>query len=300
MKLRMVCVVPSSAGCRCHLEHGLKYNAMCGNCKSLQTGVLVMSDVSESDDVDTKGEQLVRAVFAPMRSQLKRDRPLYGYNFSPPSTPNGNHTILERAQLRTAMAECIQEDDAYANKMLSPPTCNYHKPPRTSPDTPLVRPTPRTVSDVKFDSVSEPDSGYTDGKPPDYTNDDDVSTFTPRCLMRRTFADQKMLIHKSLEVTDSDWLLLVSYLSPPCRKPPLIPGDFPLHTMPHLAVNMKSSKSPCVHSCRCIACAGVKAEPNNTPCLVCGSLIPYSLCMKKTNAQSPLPTMCFACRCAFE
>jgi hypothetical protein len=203
-----------------------------------------MSDVSENDDVDTKGEQLVRAVFAPMRSQLKRDRPLYGYNFSPPSTPNGNHTILERAQLR---AECIQEDD--------------------------------------------------------HTNEpypDDVSTFTPRCWMQRTIADKKMLIHKSLEVTDSDWLLLASYLSPPCRKSPLIPDDFPLHTMPHLAVNMKSSKSPCVHSCRCIACAGVKAEPNRTPCLVCGSFIPYSVCMKKTNAQSPLPTMCFACRCAFE
>ena len=134
-----------------------------------------MSDVSESDDVDTKGEQLVRAVFAPMRLQLKRDRPLYGYNFSPPSTPNGNHTILERAQLRTAMAECIQEDDAYANKMLSPPTCNYRKPPRTSPNTPLVRPTcrfsfpePRTVSDVKLDSVSEPDLSHTAGKPPIY------------------------------------------------------------------------------------------------------------------------------------
>jgi hypothetical protein len=169
---------------------------------------------------------------------FKRERPLYGFNFSPPSTPNGNHTIAEREQMRKEAREAV--------------------------------------------------------------SDEGLDEFTPRCLLQRTITEQKSLVRSVTDMTTADWVLMASYLSPPCRKPPLIPGDWPLHTMPHLAVNMKSSKSPCVHSCRCIACAGVKAEPNSSPCLVCGSLIPYSVCMKKTNAQSPVPTMCFACRCAFE
>ena len=211
----------------------------------------VLSTVmSESDDHDeptdthrrNKSKQLVREVFEPVRTrQLKRDRPLFGYNFSPPSTPNGNHTMLERAQLQTEEAECVQEDDQ---------------------------------------------------------TDDDVSSFTPRCLMQRTFTEQKVLLHKSLEVTDSDWLLLASYLSP-CRKPPLHSRDLSF-TVPHLTVNTKSSKYPCAHTCQCIACAGVKAQPSTTPCLVCGALIPFSVCRKTTNAQSPLPTLCFKCRCAFQ
>jgi hypothetical protein len=218
----------------------------CSNKSNIVTTVstvLVMSE-SENDepakqDVDThrrnKSEQLVREVFEPVRTRhLKRDRPLYGYNFSPPSTPNGNHTMLEQAQLQTDEAECVQKDDQ--------------------------------------------------------TDDDVSSAFTPRCVMQRTFTEQKLLLHKSLEVTDSDWLVLASYLSP-CRKPPLQPVDLSL-TIPHT----KPSKP----LCRCIACAGVKAQPSSTPCLVCGALIPYSVCMKPTNAQSPLPTMCFKCRCAFQ
>jgi hypothetical protein len=85
-----------------------------------RTVVLVMSE-SENDEPakhedethrHSKGEQLVRDVFAPVRSrQLKRDRPLHGYNFIPPSKLSGNLTILERDQLRTKMGGCIEEDE---------------------------------------------------------------------------------------------------------------------------------------------------------------------------------------------
>jgi hypothetical protein len=204
------------------------------------------NDEPAKHEVDThrhsKGEQLVRDVFAPVRSrQLKRDRPLHGYNFSPPSTPSGNLTILERDQLRTETWGCIQEDEY---------------------------------------------------------SDDDISSFTRRCLKQQTFTDKKMILNKLVEVTDSDWILLASYLSP-CRKTPLQPGDFPI-TLPHLTESKKSSKPPCVHACRCIACAGMKAQPCSAPCLVCGASISYSVCVKENHARSPLPTICFKCKCAFQ
>ena len=203
-----------------------------------------MSDMSESEndestkqDIDThrrnNSEQLVREVFQPVRTrQLKRDRPLFGYNFSPPSTPNGNHTLLERTQLQNEEAD-DQTDDA---------------------------------------------------------------AFTPRCVMQRTFTEQKLLLHKSVEVTDSDWHLLASYLSPTLLhkcKPPLHPNAC-----------MESAKPACRFEipCWCIACAGIHTKPRIASCMVCAAEIPYSVCNKTavTTPPSQLPSMCFACRCAFE
>jgi hypothetical protein len=96
---------------------------------------------------------------------------------SPSATPGKRlRDVIETQKTAVQAAVTISDDawEAYAN-MLSPPTCNYRKPPRTSPNTPLVRPTrrfsfpePRTVSDVKLDSVSEPDLDHTAGKPPLY------------------------------------------------------------------------------------------------------------------------------------
>ncbi len=51
-----------------------------------------------------KSKQLLREVFAPMRNG-NRDRPLYGYNFSPPSTPNDNHLIVDRESKRKQLEE---------------------------------------------------------------------------------------------------------------------------------------------------------------------------------------------------
>ena len=190
-----------------------------------------MSDMSESENDESTKQDIVREVFEPVRTrQLKRDRPLFGYNFSPPSTPNGNHTLLERAQTEEADD---QTDDA---------------------------------------------------------------AFTPRCVMQRTFKEQKLLLHKSLEVTDSDWHLLASYLSPTLLhtcKPPLHPNTC-----------MKSATPACRFEipCWCIACAGIHMKPRIASCMVCAAEIPYSVCNKTavTTPPSQLPSMCFACRCAFE
>jgi hypothetical protein len=55
-----------------------------------------------------------------------------------------------------------------------------------------------------------------------------------------------------------------------------------------------------VVSCLCISCAGMKAKPICTPCLVYGASMPYSVCLKlKNSVQSPVPSMCFKCNCAF-
>ena len=172
---------------------------------------------------------------------------------SPSATPGKRlRDVIETQKTAVQAAVTISDDawDAYAN-MLSPPTCNYRKPPRTSPNTPLVRPTcrfsfpePRTVSDVKLDSVlGEPDLGRTDGKPP---------------------------------------------------LPPAKPYEFQARGAHHTHIMIRAP------SCLCIACAGMKAKPRCTPCLVCGASIVYSVCLKlKHSAQSPVPSMCFKCNCAF-
>ena len=201
------------------------------------------NDESTKQDIDThrrnSSEQLVREVFEPVRTrQLKRDRPLSGYNFSPPSTPNGNHTLLERARARaTEEAECSQED-----------------------------------------------------------NQTDDAAFTPRCVMQRTFTEQQLLVQQSVTVSDADWTLYASYLSPTLLhkcKPPLHPNTC-----------MKSAKPTCRFElpCWCIACAGIHTKPRIASCMVCAAEIPYSVCNKTavTTPPSQLPSMCFACRCAFE
>jgi hypothetical protein len=67
---------------------------------------------------------------------------------------------------------------------------------------------------------------------------------------------------------------------------------------------MKSSKLACPFEmpCWCIACAGCHTKPCIASCMVCAAIIPYSVCNKTavTTPSSQLPSMCFACRCAFD
>ena len=168
---------------------------------------------------------------------------------SPSATPGKRlRDVIETQKTAVQAAVTISDDawDAYAN-MLSPPTCNYRKPPRTSPNTfdstfifdsphtPLVRPTCR---------FSLPEPTVSDCKPPLYP-----------------------VIHNVMK-----------------------PYEFQARSTFH------NHMIPCL----CIACAGMKAKPRCTACLVCGESIPYSVCLKVNNgAHSPVPTMCFKCNCAF-
>jgi hypothetical protein len=184
----------------------------------------VMSDSDDETQVDIvdKSKQLQREVFSPMRHNQKRDqgvRPLYGYNFRPQSTPNGNHLIVDRESKRKKI-------------------------------------------EVEFAS---------------------------------TIVEQQMLLQQSVIVSDADWRLLASYLSPKLLhkcKPPLHPNTC-----------MKISKLACPFEipCWCIACAGIHTKPCIASCMVCAAIIPYSVCIKTavTTPPSQLPSMCFACRCAF-
>ncbi len=193
-------------------------------------------------DAHHETEQLLREVFRPVLSRHpaapKRERPLYGYNFSPPSTPNGNHTIAERERMRKEAREAA--------------------------------------------------------------SDDDLDGFTPRCVLQRTITEQQLLVRSVTDITPADWNLMASCLSPPSCKPPLHscrhsmkPHGWQARGPPH------THMIPC-DTCLCIACAGMKAKPRCTPCLVCGALIPYSVCLKlKNGAHSPVPSMCFKCNCAF-
>jgi hypothetical protein len=186
-------------------------------------------------DAHHKREQLHREVFQPMLSVLqkthlpipKRQRNLYGYNFSPPSTPNGNHTIAEREESRKAARIAIAAEN------------------------------------------------------------DDCADFTPRCLMKQCIADQQALVQDGINVTDAEWNMMVSFLSP--AKPPLHPN---IQSRPCRFEFPSKREVTCVG----ISCAGLKAKPKCTPCLVCGGL---SVCLKGSGAQSPVPSMCFKCTCAF-
>jgi hypothetical protein len=181
-----------------------------------------MSDSDNETHVEIvdKSEQLQRAVFSPMRNE-KRDRgvrPLYGYNFRPPSTPNGNHFYQESKRKK------LEEEFA------------------------------------------------------------------------STIVEQQTLMQQSVIVSDADWRLLASYLSPKLLhkcKPPLYPNTC-----------MKSSTPACPFEipCWCIACAGIHTKPCIASCMVCAAIIPYSVCNKTavTTPPSQLPSLCFACRCAFD
>jgi hypothetical protein len=181
-----------------------------------------------------KSKQLLREVFAPMRNG-NRDRPLYGYNFSPPSTPNGNHLIVDRESKRKKLEEDIAA------------------------------------------IVEQQDEG--------------LDEFTPRCLLQRTIMEQKLLVRSVTDMTTADWNLMASCLSPPSCKRPLHPCTGMTRGTPHTHIVI-----PC-DTCLCIACAGMKAKPIVTPCIVCGASISYSVCLK-AGVHSPVPKMCFAC-CTF-
>jgi hypothetical protein len=66
-------------------------------------------------DAHQKTEQLLCEVFRPVLSRHstgpKRERPLYGFSFSPPSTPNGCHTIAERKRVRKEEREAASDLD---------------------------------------------------------------------------------------------------------------------------------------------------------------------------------------------
>lgn len=147
-------------------------------------------------------------VFGPKCHKRRRERPLHGYNFSPPSTPIGNHFIAP----------------------------------------------------VKLDVKKE----------------DESAAFTPRCVLSKCIAEQETLVQEAgINPTDADWIMMASYLSP--AKPPVHPMTKSI--IQYLCRFECPSKSGVV-LCLCIKCAGVKAEPKCTPCLVCGAPIPYSVCIK--------------------
>jgi hypothetical protein len=196
----------------------------------------------------------------------KRDRPLYGYNFSPPSTPNGNHTIAERIQMRKeARAFHMQEED---DIQMRKEARAFHM---QEEDDIQMRKEARA-----FHMQEE---------------EDKENTFTPRCLLERTIEEQKALV-RSADMTSADWNLMASCLSPTCRKPPRHPST---HSM------NENAKILSCDTCLCIACAGMKAMPLSTPCLVCGASIPYSVCVKRKgfSPPQPVPSMCFKCSTMF-
>ncbi len=159
----------------------------------------------------SKSFELHQEVFG-QRKYQKRTRPLYGYNFSPPSTPNGNHLIAA----------------------------------------------------VQLDVEEE----------------DEAAAFTPRCVLRQCIEEQKALVQVAcVNPTDADWILMASYLSP--AKPPLHPNTKTNIHPRACRFEWPSCQSKSVGvPCLCISCAGLKAKPMCTPCLVCGALIPYSVCIK--------------------
>jgi hypothetical protein len=133
-------------------------------------------------------------------------------------------------------------------------------------------------------------------------SDGHLDEFTPRCLMNKCITEQKTLVQDAIgNVTDADWKLMASFLSP--AKPPLHPSTKSnTHSRPcRFTFPSKIDVVPNVIApCLCISCAGMKAKPRCTPCLVCGASIVYSVCLKlKRSAQSPVPSMCFKCKCAF-
>ena len=161
----------------------------------------------------------VGASLAPGHLLRKRARPLYTYNFSPPSTPRGNHTIPTK----------VEQTDAY--------------------------------------------------------------DFTPRCSFQRLIGIQQEAVIKSVTVSDEQWAQAAQMLSPlPCNRKP------PRPNCPHPPLDCRIC--PFIPPCLCITCAGFKAKPKITPCIVCGALIPYSICDKK-QPTATLPTLCFECKCMF-
>ena len=138
-----------------------------------------------------------------------------------------------------------------------------------------------------------PDPEIEDGN----DNDDD---FTPRCVLHRTMNEQQIAVQKTTGVvTEAEWLSCLSCLSPHLGKrgrPPRYPCS-----------NASLDRPVCKFNwpCLCISCAGCNATPNTTPCLVCGVLIPYSICIKNQvkNVKNGvdvisncLPFLCFACK----
>ena len=114
------------------------------------------------------------------------------------------------------------------------------------------------------------------------------------------------------ELTDADWNLMASFLSPakdplhPCKKSNTHSRScrFGLPELPHRAQSSVVSQSPIPSApkcrCLCIACVGPSnAKPNTTPCLVCGGTILFSICQNKTSTSaspSSALVMCFNCK----
>ena len=108
--------------CRCYRRRCKRHlqieSSRCLVTLHLQSTFFIMSD-SDSESVTSDAQQLYRQVFTPLLLRLqahpaaipKRQRPLYGYNFSPPSTPNGNHTIAQREQMRKEAAPFAEDED---------------------------------------------------------------------------------------------------------------------------------------------------------------------------------------------
>ena len=116
---------------------------------------------------------------------------------------------------------------------------------------------------------------------------DDTAEFTPRCVLQRTIQQQKEAVGVAVSAV-IDWKAMANCLSPllqqrktPCPNTPL---DRPVCRF----------SRPCM----CIKCAGFSAaKPKTAPCLVCGALIPFSVCDKQPTGN--VPTLCFECKSIF-
>ena len=275
-----------------------------------------MSDSETGDsetgtsDAQTKTEQLLREVFRPVFSRnSKRERPLHGKEAASDAdfTPRClRKTLVEdlasaivEQQLLVQQSVTVSDADwtLYAS-YLSPTLLHKCKPPLQKSN---IHSHP-----CRFEFPSKPSSSHADSVV-------DTSSFAPPAAALSTTA------------FPSASFLPVSFFPPSAAGnnapqwpsyPICLSGGLPLDaSLPELPRAQSSvvSQSPVaaavprlyhtksdVVSCLCISCAGMKAKPICTPCLVCGASIVYSVCLKlKHSAQSPVPSMCFKCNCAF-
>ena len=153
--------------------------------------------------------------------------------------------------------------------------------------------------------------------------------------LRDVIETQKDAVQAAVTISEKQWYAYANMLSPPRKPPRTSPNTFDStfifdssHTpivrptcrfsLPEPTVSdCKPPLYPVIHNvmkpyefqarstfhnhmipCLCIVCAGMKAKPRCTACLVCGESIPYSVCLKVNNgAHSHVPKMCFKCNC---
>ena len=159
---------------------------------------------------------------------------------------------------------------------------------RLPPPSPLILPPPQPPHNSA--SITRyPQPAPERKRPRSLSATSEIAEFTPRCVMQRTIQEQKEAVHVAVSAV-IDWTAMANCLSPfpRQRKPPRL-----------MCPNTPFDRPTCRFSkpCMRITCAGFKAYPKITPCLVCGALIPFSVCDKQPTGN--VPTLCFECKSIF-